>query len=375
MDKTEKSNLPPEKDKLYNKIKLRLTIFSLTLDIIMIGLIAFSGISSFLMGHISPVSANEYMQFIMFITVLGLSASALTLPIDFYSGYILEHRFELSNQTIGKWIVEKLKGSAVSLTIGLPVALAFYFFLRASGDYWWIWFSTFIFFTSVFLARIAPIVIFPIFYKFRDLENDEIKEKITGLLEKHDINIKGIFSFNMSKDTKKANAGFTGIGKSKRIILSDTLIQDFTADEIAVIFAHEMGHYSHRHILKNLVQSTVIIFTSFYLCGTAYEMTLNKMGFTAVHDIAAIPILFFFLTIFGLVTMPFTNMISRRYEVQADAYAIDATGDRESFISSMEKLAEINLADRDPHPMNEFFFYSHPSIKKRVEFAKSYKGE
>jgi len=224
------------------------------------------------------------------------------------------------------------------------------------------------------MARIAPVLIFPIFYKFREIDNDEIKIKITDLLKSQNIKINGIYSFNISKDTKKANAGFTGIGKSKRIILSDTLIENFDPEEVGVIFAHEMGHYKKKHILKNIILSSLIIFLSFFLCGRIYELSLNLFGFEHISEIAAIPVLFFYLTLFGLIIMPLMNYISRRYEKEADAFAIDITKDAQHFISSMEKLSRINLADKEPHPITEFIFYSHPSIKNRIEFARSYCG-
>ncbi|HQO39941.1 MAG TPA: M48 family metalloprotease, partial [Spirochaetota bacterium] len=170
---------------------------------------------------------------------------------------------------------------------------------------------------------------------------------------------------------KKANAGFTGLGKTKRIILSDTLLENLSVDEIAVVFAHEAGHYKYRHIVKNIIFSTIVIFVSFYLCGLSYEWTVSKMGFTALHDLAALPVLMLYLSLFGLLLMPLTNSISRRYEYQADAYALKTTGNIEAFVSTMEKLAAINLADKEPHPVVEFFFYSHPSIKRRIEAARA----
>ncbi|PKL36241.1 MAG: peptidase [Spirochaetae bacterium HGW-Spirochaetae-1] len=358
--------------KEYNRIKIRLSIAGIILDIALISLIAFSGVTGWLMSLISPFTENPYLQFLAFSAILGMALSALGFPMEFYGGYLLEHRFNLSNQSIPRWLLEKGKSTAVGLAVGVPVALAFYFFLKSTGELWWFYFSLFIFFISVFLARVAPVIILPLFYKFRELENGEVKDRITALLSAYHIPIKGIYSFNMSRDTKKANAGFTGIGKSKRIILSDTLIKDFTPDEIAVIFAHEMGHYKRRHIVKNIMQSTIIIFATLYLCGMAYSHTALNLGYGSIDDIAAIPILLFYLTLAGLVMMPLTNFISRRYEVQADSFALDATGDRPAFISSMEKLAKMNLADPDPHKAVEFFLYSHPSIKKRIAFAASY---
>ncbi len=360
------------REKDYNKIKLRLSIADILLNIAIIGILAFSGISPLIVTTVTGYLSNDYLVFLVFITVIGVIYSVLDFPFDFYGGYVIEHRFDLSNQSIPAWLFEKIKGAAVGIVVGVPVAMVFYLFLKMTGWFWWLWFSVFMFIISVFLARIAPVVIFPLFYKFRELESEEIRERIRGLLEGKGIPISGIYSFNLSKDTKKANAGFTGIGRSKRIILSDTLIEHFTPDEIAVIFAHEMGHYKKRHIIRSIVLGAVSIFLSFFLCGELYRLTLVQLGYANVYDIAAIPILFLYLTLFSLVTMPLSNALSRRYEREADRYALDATRDRDSFISSMEKLADLNLADRDPNPVTEFMFYSHPSIKKRIAFAHNH---
>lgn len=372
MDERQQSALKTSREKEYNAIKLRLSIADIMLNIVIIGILAFSGISPLIVRNVTAYVANDYLVFLFFITVVGIIYSILDFPFDFYGGYVVEHRFDLSNQTVPAWLLERIKGAAVGIVVGVPVAMVFYLFLKMTGWLWWLWFSTFMFFISVFLARIAPVAIFPLFYKFKELDSEEIRERIAGLLDGKGITIRGIYSFNLSKDTKKANAGFTGIGRSKRIILSDTLIERFTPDEIAVIFAHEMGHYEKRHIIKSIVLGTISIFLSFFLCGELYRLTLGHLGYTAVHDIAAIPILFFYLTLFSLVTMPLSNALSRRYEREADRYALDATRDKESFISSMDKLADLNLADRDPNPVTEFMFYSHPSIKKRIALARSH---
>ena len=372
MDEQPDGKLKQPAEKAYNKIKLRLTIIDIVLNLIIIAFLAFSGISQVVVGFITGFVTNDYIVFLFFITVIGILYSILNFPFDFYGNYIIEHHFKLSNQTKLAWLIEKIKGAAVGIVIGVPVAVVFYVFLKLTGWFWWLWFSVFIFFISVFLARVAPVIIFPLFYKFKDLESEEIRRRITRMLDDQGIPIKGIYSFNLSKDTKKANAGFTGIGRSKRIILSDTLIGQFTPDEIAVVFAHEMGHYKKRHIVKSIVLGTFSIFLSFYLCGELYRLTLGYLGFAHVYDIAAIPVLFFYLTLFSLVTMPLSNALSRTYEREADRYALEVTRDRASFISSMEKLADLNLADRDPNPVTEFMFYSHPSIKKRISFARKH---
>lgn len=356
------------REKIYNRIKIRLTVIDIVLDIVLLIALAFSGLADLFAGW-AALTANDYLNFLLFALYAGLFFSAFGFPFDFYGSFIVEHRFGLSNQSVFRWIWERVKSLLVSTAIGVPVALVFYYFLKSTGMNWWLYFSIFIVFISVILARLAPVVIFPLFYKFKEIEDGEIKDRIEKVLSDAGVSIKGIFSFNMSKDTKKANAGFTGLGKTKRIILSDTLIQDFTPAEIAVVFAHEAGHYIHKHIIKNLVFSTVVIFATLFICGKIHAMTIDAMGISELHALQALPVLMLYLSISGLLMMPLTNYISRKYEFQADEYAVRNTSDKESFISAMNKLAEMNLADKEPHPAVEFLLYSHPSIKRRIEFA------
>jgi len=357
------------KEKTYNKIKTRLSIIDIVLDILLLAILAFSGLSHFF-ADISSITSKDYINFLIFAFYTGLFFSIFGIPLDFYGSFIIEHRFNLSNQTFFAWLWEKLKSLLLTIAIGLPVALVFYFFIKKSGHLWWLYFASFLVIFSIVLARLAPVLIFPLFYKFKKLEDGEIKEKITEVLSKANISISGIFSFNMSKDTKKANAGFTGIGKSKRIILSDTLINDFTPAEIAIVFAHEAGHYKHKHIIKNLILSTAVIFITLFICARLHSLTVEAMGIESIYALESLPILMLYITVAGVFIMPLTNYISRRYEFQADEYAVRITGDKESFISAMEKLANLNLADKEPHPAIEFFLYSHPSIKRRIAFAE-----
>lgn len=356
------------KEKEYNKIKVRISLADIFIDLVLLVILAFSGIAV-LIADAASFIGNEYVNFILFIFIIGIIFSVIGFPLAFYGSYILEHRFGLSNQSLAKWFLERAKSSLVGALIGIPVAIIFYFLLKSAGQLWWFYFSLFVFFVSVFLAKIAPVVILPIFYKFKELDNTDLKNRLENILKDVNIDIKGIFSFNMSKDTKKANAGFTGLGRSKRIILSDTLLENFNEDEIAVVFAHEAGHYRHRHILKNIFLSTIIIFATFFICGSFYGLTIESMGFVKIYELAALPVLVLYLSIFSLIMMPLTNFISRKYEFEADNYALEVTGDMESFVSTMEKLADQNLADREPHPVVEFIFYSHPSIKRRIAAA------
>lgn len=318
-------------------------------------------------------TTNDYAAVLIFFGIFGIIQSVITFPLSFYSDYTLEHKYGLSNQTIPGYFKEKIKGMLIGLLLGIPLLLIFFFIIKNYSESWWLILGAVMFFFSVIIGRLAPTLIMPLFYKFKPLENEEIKQKILSLCEKTGVRIRGIFEFDMSKNTKKANAAFTGIGKSKRIILGDTLLKNFSPEEIETVFAHEMGHYKKRHIMKLMTVSVFMTFAGLYLTSLAYSNSLNTFGFNSVSEIAALPLLFIYLSLFGLITSPISNILSRKFEWEADTFAIETTRDKGAFISAMEKLADQNLADKTPDKIIEFLFHSHPSIDKRIKFAEDYK--
>jgi STE24 endopeptidase len=254
----------------------------------------------------------------------------------------------------------------VGLVIGIPILLLFYYVLNQFGDLWWLVFASAMFLISVVLSQIFPILIMPIFYKIVPLQDEELKTRITKLAKGVGITVQNVFSFDMSKNTKKANAAFTGLGKTKRIILGDTLLNDYTKDEIETVIAHELGHYKHKHIIKNLIFGTVSSFLTFFVLSIIYKNSLIWFDFESITQIAALPLLSLWAMIIGLIQSPIGNILSRKYEYEADRYAIESTRKPDSFIKTLNKLTDQNLGDREPHPFVEWFFYSHPSIKNRI---------
>ncbi|MEN8194404.1 MAG: M48 family metallopeptidase, partial [Bacteroidota bacterium] len=208
-------------------------------------------------------------------------------------------------------------------------------------------------------------IILPIFYKVTPLENEEVKDRVLRLAADVKMKVENVFQFDMSKNTKKANAAFTGLGRTKRIILGDTLLENYTEDEIETVLAHEFGHYKHKHIIKNLIIGTLSSFITFYLIAVLYALSLSWFGFEEITQISALPILSVWAMLIGLITTPLSNMISRKFEYQADEYAIQVTDKSDAFINTLEKLTDQNLGDKEPHPFVEWFFYSHPSIGRR----------
>jgi len=358
--------------KKYNNIKLAIGIGESILSFILILLFIWLGYSTRLETYLSNYFTNQYLLFLAFLFVLGIAGSMLSFPISYYTGFYLEHKYNLSNQTFWKWISEGLKALLVSLVIGIPILLLFYFALIQFGEIWWLPFAVIMFFISVVLSQIFPILIFPIFYKITPIKNENLKERIRSLAKNAKLKVENIYKFNMSKNTKKANAAFTGLGKTKRIILGDTLLDNYTEDEIETVIAHELGHFKKKHIIKNILIGTVSSFLTLYLIALLYKNSLSWFGFSDITQVAALPLLALWSMLIGLVQSPIGNILSRNFEYEADEYAVEETKNPLAFKNTLEKLTHQNLGDREPHPFVEWFFYSHPSIKNRINAIENF---
>lgn len=360
--------------KKYAKTKRILSLTSTCIFFAIVLILLFADLSKNISSIVYSYTSNDYIALLIFVAIIGISESIITFPLGFYSDYILEHKYEMSNQTIGGYFKEKMKGLLLGLVLGVPLLLLFYYILRNTGDNWWLVFGSILFLMTVIIGQLAPVLIMPLFYKFKPIENETIKNRLIELSRKTGVMVKGIFVFDMSKNTKKANAAFTGMGKTKRIILGDTLVNNFTEDEIETVFAHEMGHYTRKHIVKLVAVSTILTFGGLYLTALLYKSSLSYFGFTQIYEIAALPLLFLYLSLYSLVTSPVTNILSRKFEWEADTYALEVTRNNLAYISALEKLADQNLAEKEPNKIIEFLFHSHPSLSKRIEFAKNFQS-
>ena len=361
-----------ERSKEYNNIKLALGIGEAVLTFVLLLLFIALGYSLGLQIYLSDYILNRYLLFLAFVLVIGIASSVIFFPLSYYKDFYLEHKYDLSNQTFWKWIWEDLKGVLVSTVIGVPILLFFYYSLNTFGNLWWLPFAIILFIVSVVLAQVVPVLIMPLFYKITPLEDEELKERIKILAQDAGIKVENVYKFNMSKNTKKANAAFTGLGKTKRILLGDTLLDSYSKDQIETVIAHELGHYRKKHIIKNLIIGTVSSFLTLFLMAILYDNSLNWFGFHSIKQISALPLLALWGMLIGLIQSPLGNILSRKFEYEADQYAIASTKKPLSFISTLEKLTEQNLGDKEPHPFVEWFFYSHPSIKNRIKAIEKY---
>ena len=352
--------------KKYHKIKLRIALSGIIIDLLFWSGLIISGGSTAIASYAYHGSSQPLTQFYYFTIGIGFISLLIHLPLSFYSSYIVEHQFSLSNQSLLRWIGEQLKGFLLGILLGGILLTVFYLTLWKYPASWWIMVWVFMLFFSILLGQLAPVLIFPIFYKFKPLENESLKKRIEELAKNWKLNVSGIFQFDLSKNTKKANAAFAGLGKTRRVILGDTLLTNFSEEEIETVFAHEIGHYSLRHLLKGIIFNSLISLIGLYAAFHIYQIILSGRQYQS-HQLEALPYLGLIFLIYSLVTGPLGNYLSRKFEYQADQFAITATGKSQEFISSLKKLGELNLADQTPHPVVEFLFYSHPSIEHRIE--------
>jgi STE24 endopeptidase len=360
--------------KKYHRTKITISIVSSLLSFFLLVILVVTDASRDLAMLSRSISTNPYVALAVFGGMVGLLQAFLTLPLRWYAGFFVEHRYGLSNQSFRRWLGEGVKGLLVGAPIMLVVLLVLYFALESFDGLWWLPVGAVVTLLTVILARIGPVLIMPLFYKFTPVEDGSLRDRITKLCSQAGVRIGGVFSFDLSKNTRKANAAFAGIGRAKRIILGDTLVRKFTEEEIEAVFAHELGHLVFHHIRSGMILGTVSTFAGLCVASYLYTWSVHAAGFSSITDLAALPLLAIWLGLFGLLTSPLGNVISRYHERQADAYAVKTTGGSEPFVSALRKLARMNLADPEPHPLVEFLFYSHPPVAKRIRAAASRKA-
>ncbi len=357
--------------KKYASIKYSLAILDLIYLLSLLLLFQGLGLSTLLAGTLSQLLRNKFFIIPTYVALGYIAYYILDFPLNFYQSFILEHKFSLSNQKIKDWFKDQVKAGIISYIIALILVVTFYYILGRYQNTWWLIISLFWIFFSLILAKLTPIVIIPLFFKYKKFSDEVLRERILSLAKRMGIKILDVFEIDFSKKTLKANAAFVGVGNTKRVILADTLKDKYTYDEIEVILAHEFAHYRLRHLLKLIFVNSVFTIICFYLIFKTSGFALNLFGLSTLSDIAALPVVLIYFALFAIIMEPFGNFISRRLERNADLMALKITGLKEAFISMMEKLATQNLADRNPHPLIKFFFFDHPPIDERIKMAKS----
>ena len=326
------------------------------------------------MGGILPFQPHWAAQLLLFTITLSLPWSLIDLPLSFYSGFILPHRFELSNQSLRGWITDQVKGALLGALIGAPLLIGLFALLRATPGSWWLWGAAGYSLFGILLTALAPLILMPIFYRFQPLGDAyaELESRLMRLSEKAGTFVQGVYTFDMSRRTRAANAALTGLGHSRRIILGDTLLDNFTDDEIETVLAHELAHHAHRDIPLGIAIQVPLTFLMFYLMHLLLNWAVSRLDLSAISDPASLPLLVLVFSALGLVTMPLFNFWGRWRERMADDYALELTQKPDAFASAMTRLANQNLSDVDPEAWVVFLLHAHPPLRQRIERARSW---
>jgi len=358
--------------KRYHRTGRMLSVAGYLVDLALLLILLFTGWTLALRSLALHYSPRPWLALLIYLGIFGIIMQVAGLPCDFLRGFWLEHRYGLSNLTLAGWVKDQLKGFAVGGTLAALALELLYVAMRRWPERWWIVCAIGSVGLFVLLANLAPVLIYPIFFKFKPLDNPSLTERLLERSRRAGTRVKGVFEWKLSEKSKKANAALMGLGNTRRIILSDTLLEQFQDEEVEAVLAHEFGHHVHRHIFQSIALHSAAMFVAFYLIHRTLGWMGPHFGFQGVADFANLPLLALVSTVLSLVLLPAVNSYSRAMERQADAYALGAIPSRAPFISSMEKLAELNLAERQPHPWIEFIFHSHPSIQKRIAFAQKF---
>lgn len=358
------------KSRQYSTIKYSLSIIESAYVLLLLALFLVFGFSALLAKDIKILIWNNYLALGLYLFIIYTAYYILSFPLNFYHNFILEHQFQLTRQSVKDWFFDQIKAGIISYVISIIFLEVFCMLVALQpGNWWWI-ISLFWIFTSLVLAKLAPVLIIPLFFKYKKISNEDLRLRIIKLSRKMGLKILDVFEIDLGRKTEKANAALVGFGNTRRVILGDTLKDKYSLEEIEVILAHEFAHQKLGHLFKLVLAGALTTVLCFYVIYKTGPYALRFFGLESFNDISALPIIFIYLVLSGIIFQPWENFLSRRFESEADRLAILSTGLGEAFVSTMDKLAAQNLADRNPHPLIKLFFFDHPAIDERIKSAR-----
>ncbi len=330
--------------------------------------ILLSGFLPWLVKTIGPWKYGEIVSGLIFFAVLSIGANLLRIPFSLYEAFVVEERYGFNVMTFRVWISDLFKSIVIGAIIGGLLLCLLLILVIYGGNVWWIWGWALVGGFELLLLWLYPVVILPLFNKFNPIENMGLENRIRTLMEKVGLRTKGIFKMDASKRSKHTNAFFVGLGRTKRIVLFDTLLASHTEEEILAVLAHEAGHWKKKHILRMLVPLEILSLVSFYAVAKLLNWPLiyQTFGFQEPNIYVGLFLIGTFISLLGFFAEPLESAISRRFEREADDFALELIGTGEPMTSALKRLASDNLANLSPHPLYTWFYYSHPPLVERI---------
>lgn len=360
----------------YHRLRRRAGLAATGLGALLLLLLVITGQSVALRETASAATDGSHaLTVILYVVFVALLTEVIQLPLAFYQGVTLERRYGLSTETPAHWWIDRLKANAVGLFFALVGALIVSYLLRWSPRNWWVAAALCFIFLLVVLAQLAPVMLLPLFYTVRPLQRQALADRLVALARHAGASVVGVFEWQLSDRTRKANAMLTGLGRTRRILLSDTLLAEHSDEEIEVILAHELAHHVHHDIWKGVALEAALLTLGLYLTDRVLEATTGRFGLAGKADVAAFPILVLTAGAVSVVLVPLVNAFSRAHERRADRFALELTGNAGAFASAMKRLGAQNLAEERPSRLIELLFYSHPPMAARLEAARAWKSK
>lgn len=321
----------------------------------------------------APAALRPSLAVTAFTVALVVLQEIAGLPFAWYGGFAVERRYGLSKQTPGSWLFDQVKAVGVAAILGGPMAAVLYAFIRRFPDAWWLLSGVVFALLFVGLANLAPVVLLPLFYRITPLTRAALRARLVTLADRAGAKVLGAYEWGLGEKSSKANAALTGLAGTRRILVSDTMLADYSDDEIEVVLAHELGHHVHGDIWKSLVFESLLMLAGFFAASRVLGTLGPRLGLRDAADVAGLPALLLTAGVVSVAALPAARALSRAHERRADRFALGLTRNPEAFVSAMRRLAAQNLAEEKPGKIVEWLFHSHPPIQERIEAARRFR--
>jgi len=357
--------------RVYHRRQLALSLLGLALSVTYLLVLIETRAATHLTEYLARWTTAWWLELGIVLLVLAGAYRLVTLPLHWLGGYWLPRRFGLLHQPFRRWLWDAVKAGLIGGMLGLLAVLIIYALLRVT-PWWWLWGAAIFLAGYALLALVAPIWLVPLFYRLTPLPDGELLTRLLALARRVGVPVTGVFVVDQSRKSRTANAAVTGLGRTRRILLFDTLLDEFTPEEVEAVLAHELAHQLHGDIRRGLLVQGALTLVTFWIADLALRWGVGWLGLDGPADIAGLPLFGLILMLVSLAALPVANGWSRRVEWQADRFALQTIPDPRAFIRSMERLATLNLAEREPHRLEELFLYSHPAIERRIAHARQF---
>ena len=362
----------------YHRLKRRTSFVSRVWSALLLGTLLTTGGSASMrdiaerLSVSVPTALSSVVIVATYVTLLTILHEIGSLPIGWFGGFVIERRYNLSSQNFRGWLTGQAKALVLSLVIGTIGVEIVYAFMRRAPWGWWLPTGMVFALLLIGLANLGPVLLMPLFYRVRPLARESLRQRLVSLAERSGARVLGVYEWGLGTDTRKANAALTGLGGTRRILVSDTMLAEYSDEEIEVVFAHELAHHVHGDIWKGMVFESLLILAGCFAASRVMGWGVSTIGLRSGADIAGLPLLLLVSGAVSLVMVPAAHAMSRHSERRADRFALTLTGNPTAFVSAMKRIAAQNLAEEDPTRLVRWLFHSHPPIGDRIAAARRF---